>query len=129
MVCFHGTAHWLHPRGADPAAIARRDFLRPRFRGDRLLRDLGGARLGVDPAARQRLVDGLLALGYLVDRGGDVLTGAGFDLSLESRPGPTRLIALEFRLTRAADCDIVLGAARLRCAGDRAELRLERAAP
>ncbi|WAS91869.1 DUF5829 family protein [Nannocystis punicea] len=117
-----GFAHWLDPQGTDPRAIARSDFLRPRFRGDRLLADIVGVRLGVAPAARQTVVDGLRAFGY--EARGDVLTGAGLEISLDAGSGPTRLLAVTFRLTRAATCDVVLGAAHLQCSGDRAELRL-----
>lgn len=53
-----------------------------------------------------------------------MLTGAGLEVSLEPANGETRLLALEFRLTRAASCDVALGSARVRCTGDRAELRL-----
>jgi hypothetical protein len=119
-----GFAHWLDPQGTDPRAIARSDFLRPRFRGDRLLADIVGVRLGADPAARQTIVDGLLAFGHEARGAGDVLTGAGLEISLEPGSGPTRLLAVTFRLTRAASCDLVLGTAHLQCMGDRAELRL-----
>ncbi|MBZ5715872.1 DUF5829 family protein [Nannocystis pusilla] len=117
-----GFAHWLDPQGTDPRAIARGDFLRPRFRGDRLLADIVGVRLSVDSAARQTVVDGLLTFGY--EARGEVLTGAGLEISLEPGSGPTRLLAVTFRLTRAASCDLVLGTAHLQCTGDRAELRL-----
>lgn len=124
-----GFAHWLDPRSADPRAIARSDFLRPRFRGDRLLADITGVRLGVGPAARQPITDGLLALGYEAQDGNDVLTGGGLEISLQPEQGPTRLLAVTFRLTRAASCDLVLGAAHLQCMGERAELRLGQARP
>ncbi|PCC69355.1 Alpha/beta hydrolase family protein [Nannocystis exedens] len=124
-----GFAHWLDPRSAGPRAIARSDFLRPRSRGDRLLADIIGVRLGVDPAARQTITDGLLALGYEAQGGGEVLTEAGLEISLQPENGPTRLLTVTFRLTRAASCDLVLGVAHLQCMGDRAELRLGPAQP
>jgi hypothetical protein len=116
-----GFARWLDP-SADPRAVARRDFLRPRFRVDRLLADVVGIRLGVDPTARESITEGLLALGY--GGTGDMLVGPGLEVSFEPVTGPIRLVAVAFRLTRAADCDHDLGSARLRCHGDRADLRL-----
>lgn len=124
-----GFAHWLDPRDADPRAIARSDFLRPRFRGDRLLADIIGIRLGVDPAARQTILDGLLALGYEAQGAGAALTGAGLEITLQPKSGPTRILAVTLRLTRTASCDLVLGAAHLQCMGDRAELSLEGVQP
>jgi hypothetical protein len=84
---------WLHPdRSAEEIGVAREDFLRHRFAGERLLDDVTGLTVALPGALRDELALQLEAIGFRRSESGGVvaLTSGGWALRMVESTGERR---------------------------------------
>ncbi|WNG46983.1 hypothetical protein F0U60_24775 [Archangium minus] len=120
----------LYPeRPWDAHDVSRRAFMGPRFKPERLLRDITGLTLELSPERAAILTRELVAMGYRqTSAPGDVLTleGGGVRWSLRESSRPRGLLEMTFSLTRVKQGPRVVplkGGARLDFSADSPDAR------